>query len=139
MALMNCPNCGHMVSDLAPKCPECGATLKVAQVSNQNVPTKTKQKDSQISEMAVAGIATSAFGVVVLLASFGIISSTDIISFDSISYTIILIPIPILFFILGFPFSVAGACKSPKVGAVGILISIIGLIVDIYLLTHNTF
>lgn len=27
MALINCPNCGHMVSDLAPKCPECGTNL----------------------------------------------------------------------------------------------------------------
>ena len=27
MALKNCPKCGHVVSDLAPKCPECGVNL----------------------------------------------------------------------------------------------------------------
>ena len=36
MALTNCPNCGHMVSDLAPKCPECGMVVN-QELSSQTV------------------------------------------------------------------------------------------------------
>ena len=43
MALINCPECGHQVSDKAPTCPSCGVEI-AGKITSQPIPPVKKKK-----------------------------------------------------------------------------------------------
>lgn len=49
MAFIDCPKCGHPISDRAPKCPNCGEKLKMNLIaSSTNQPLRTERKNKPL-------------------------------------------------------------------------------------------
>ena len=53
MSMIYCRECGKEVSDLAEKCPNCGAPIKAAQATPQIQPYQPKEKNSTLGVLAL--------------------------------------------------------------------------------------
>lgn len=53
MSMIYCRECGKEVSDLAEKCPNCGAPIKAAQATPQVQPYQPKEKNSTLGVLAL--------------------------------------------------------------------------------------
>lgn len=63
MALINCPECGHQVSDKAPTCPSCGVEIAGKITSQPTPPVKKKKKKYWILLLVSFLIAAAICGV----------------------------------------------------------------------------
>lgn len=53
MAIINCRECGKEVSDLAEKCPNCGAPIRIVQPVSQTTSSPLKNKNSKLGIIAL--------------------------------------------------------------------------------------
>ncbi|RFF30584.1 zinc-ribbon domain-containing protein [Wenzhouxiangella sediminis] len=86
MALIDCPECGHQVSDKASTCPSCGVGIseaKEAQSAGEPI-TTVQQTSKKFKQQALLAAVVIAAGIMIVFSNGG---STS----DAIGWTITLI------------------------------------------------
>ncbi len=72
MALIDCPECGHRVSDKAASCPSCGVGIRrfIEADSSDDQATTIRQIIDKLQNHSVGTVLIAVFGVSVLMALF---------------------------------------------------------------------
>lgn len=60
MGLINCPDCGHALSDLAPACPQCARPMR----SVATAPVTIEQTSKPYKGLEAAGVAMLLLGLI---------------------------------------------------------------------------